>query len=62
MEKNLKNNSKGFLRKLGVFGFDEVEPIILAALVSEDPILLIGEAGTGKTFLLNSISEAMRLE
>ncbi|MFM7901412.1 MAG: hypothetical protein ACKPAD_05440, partial [Bacteroidota bacterium] len=61
MEKNPKNNSKGFLRKLGVFGFDEVEPIILAALVSEDPILLIGEAGTGKTFLLNSISEAMRL-
>ncbi|MEY3350085.1 MAG: hypothetical protein RIQ50_196 [Bacteroidota bacterium] len=62
MEKNQKKKSKGFLRKLGVFGFDEVEPIILAALVSEDPILLIGEAGTGKTFLLNSISEAMRLE
>lgn len=62
MEKKQPTKSKGFLRKLGVFGFDEVEPLILAALVSEDPILLIGEAGTGKTFLLNSISEAMRLE
>lgn len=50
------------LRPLRVFGFDELEPLILAALVSEDPILLIGQAGTGKTFLLNSISEAMNLE
>jgi MoxR-like ATPase len=47
---------------LGVFGFDAVEPVILAALVSGDPILLIGKAGTGKTYLLNSISEAMGLE
>jgi len=47
MEKKQPTKSKGFLRKLGVFGFDEVEPLILAALVSEDPILLIGEAGTG---------------
>ena len=27
-----------------------------------DPLLLIGRAGTGKTFLLNSISEALGLE
>lgn len=51
-----------FLERLGVYGFGSVEPLILAALVSEDPILLIGKAGTGKTFLLNSISEAMGLE
>ena len=55
--------AKGSLiRPLRVFGFDAIEPVILAALVSEDPILLIGKAGTGKTYLLNSISEAMRLE
>lgn len=47
---------------LGVYGFDAVEPVILAALISGDPILLIGKAGTGKTYLLNSISEAMGLE
>lgn len=53
---------KHFLRKLGVYGFDAVEPVILAALISEDPLLLIGKAGTGKTFLLNSLSEALNLE
>jgi len=51
-----------FLNTIGVYGFDEVEPLILAALISEDPILLIGKAGTGKTFLLNSISETLGLE
>ena len=51
-----------FLKQLGVFGYDDVEPVILAALVSEDPLLLIGRAGTGKTFLLNSLSEALGLE
>lgn len=56
------NQKLSFFRRLGVFGFDKVEPLILAALVSGDPILLIGKAGTGKTFLLNSISEAMGLE
>lgn len=50
------------LRLLGVYGYDSVEPVILAALVTEDPLLLIGRAGTGKTFLLNSLSEALGLE
>jgi MoxR-like ATPase len=51
-----------YLQDLGVFGFDRYEVIILAALVSEDPMLLIGRSGTGKTFLLNSLSEALGLE
>jgi MoxR-like ATPase len=51
-----------FLRGLGVFGYDSVEPVVLAALVSGDPLLLIGRHGTGKTFLLNSLSEALGLE
>jgi MoxR-like ATPase len=53
---------RGHLASLGVYGFDGVEPVILAALVSEDPLLLIGRSGTGKTFLLNSLSEALGLE
>lgn len=53
---------KSYLRDLGVYGFDHLEPLILASLISEDPILLIGKAGTGKTYLLNSISEALALE
>jgi MoxR-like ATPase len=51
-----------YLQELGVFGFDRYEVIILSALVSEDPMLLIGRSGTGKTFLLNSLSEALGLE
>ena len=50
------------LSALGVFGFDTVEPVILAALITEDPMLLVGNSGTGKTFLLNSLSEALGLE
>ncbi len=49
---------KNFFNRLGVYGFDPVEPLVIAALVSGDPLLLIGKGGTGKTFLLNSISEA----
>ena len=50
------------LARLGVFGFDAVEPVILAALVTEDPLLLIGPSGTGKTYLLNTLSETLGLE
>jgi len=53
---------KSYLEALDVFGFDKVEPAILAALVTEDPLLLIGKSGTGKTFLLNSLSEELGLE
>lgn len=51
-----------YLEGLEVFGFEKVEPAILVALVTEDPLLLIGRSGTGKTFLLNSLSEEMGLE
>ena len=46
----------------GVYGFDDVEPLIFAALVTEDPLLLIGPSGTGKTYLLNTLSEVLALE
>jgi len=54
--------STGYLAALGAYGFEPQEPIVLAALVSADPLLLIGRSGTGKTFLLNSISDALGLE
>src|SRR6187455_1254729 len=54
--------SLGRLAALGAYGFEAQEPLILAALATGDPILLIGRSGTGKTFLLNSISEALGLE
>lgn len=50
------------LAALGIHGYDRIAPAIVAALVSGDPLLLIGKAGTGKTFLLNRIAEALGLE
>ena len=52
----------GILRRLGIQGFDAIEPVILAALLTEDPLLLIGHAGTGKTLLLNNLARALGLE
>lgn len=66
MIKRMKNTGNlsptGILRRLGIFGFDALEPVILAALLSEDPLLLIGNAGTGKTLLLNTLARALGLE
>jgi hypothetical protein len=45
------------LPDLGVYGFDRYEPVILASLVTEDPMLLIGRSGTGKTFLTSRLVE-----
>ena len=50
------------LKALGVYGFEDQELAILTALVTCDPLLLIGRSGTGKTYLLNSLSEALHLE
>ena len=55
-------NQASYIEPLGVYGYNHVEPIILASLVTEDPLLLIGKAGTGNPFLLNSLSEALGLE
>lgn len=53
--------SLGILAALGLFGWEEVEPAILAALVTEEPLLLIGPHGTGKSMLLERLAEAMGL-
>jgi MoxR-like ATPase len=54
--------NESYLCGIGVYGFEPVELVILASLVTEDPLLLIGPCGTGKTYLLNSLSEALGLE
>lgn len=51
----------GILRRLGVVGFDALEPVILAALATETPLLLIGPHGTAKSLLLTRLCEAMGL-
>lgn len=52
----------GWLNRIGIHGYDQLEDIVLASLVTGDPLLLIGKSGTGKTFLLNALSAALGLE
>ncbi len=47
------------LEEYGVFGFQEIAKPILSALVSEEPILLVGEHGIGKTLLAEKLALAL---
>ena len=53
----------GVLTKaLGLEGWEKLEPVILAALASEEPLLLVGRHGAAKSFLLERLAEALELE
>ena len=39
-----------------------IEPVVLAALITAEPLLLIGPHGTGKSYLLNRLAAALRLQ
>lgn len=47
---------------LGLEGWAHLEPVVLAALASGDPLLLIGRHGTAKSFLLERLAESLALE
>jgi MoxR-like ATPase len=47
---------------LGLEGWAALEPVILAALASAEPLLLVGRHGAAKSFLLERLAEALRLE
>ena len=47
--------------QLGLYGWKNLEPIVLAALSTEMPMLLIGRHGSAKSFILERISEALKL-
>ncbi|MBC8245567.1 MAG: AAA family ATPase [Verrucomicrobia bacterium] len=47
---------------LGLEGWANLEPVVLAALASEDPLLLIGRHGSAKSFLLERLAKALELE
>ncbi|MDP3735234.1 MAG: AAA family ATPase [bacterium] len=50
------------LQLLGIVGYDSVESVVIAALATEAPLLIIGPHGTAKSLLLNLLAEALRLE
>ena len=52
---------QSLLRQLGIIGIDHLEPVILAAIATEQPLLLIGTHGTAKSLLLSRLCEALDL-
>jgi len=50
------------LERLGIFGYRRVEPVVIAALATEEPLLLVGAHGTAKSLLLNRLAGALGLE
>ena len=61
-ENNTTDNRPSLLSSIGLFGLSHLEPVILAALVTEAPLLLIGPHGTGKSLLLTRIAGVLGLE
>ena len=47
---------------LGLYGRSHLEPVLLAALASESPMLLIGKHGSAKSFILERLAESLGLE
>ncbi len=49
------------LDKMHIYGWEEIEPLILVSLVTRRPLLLIGECGTNKTEGVKRIAESLNL-
>ena len=49
-------------RPLGLEGWTQYEPILVAALTTQDPMLLIGPHGSAKSFLLERLAQVLNLE
>ena len=44
---------------LGLYGWTKAEPVILAALLSEEPLLIVGPHGCAKSFVLERLAESL---
>jgi MoxR-like ATPase len=49
-------------RGLGIHGWSKLDPVLLAALATESPLLLVGPHGTAKTLLVERLAGALGLE
>ncbi len=48
------------LSKLGIFGWKEAdENLVLASLLTGDPLLLVGNHGCAKTHVANKVAQAL---
>ena len=61
-KREVSTNTSVYLTKpLGLLGWDNLEPVLLAALATKEPLLLIGKHGTAKSFLLERLAQALDL-
>jgi hypothetical protein len=51
-----------FTQPLGLEGWAAYEPVLIAALASGEPLLLIGAHGSAKSFLLERLAQSLGLE
>ena len=51
----------GPFKRLGLHGLEDLAPVLVAALATEEPLLLIGPHGTAKSLLLTRIATALAL-
>jgi len=49
-------------KPLGLVGWSEHEAVLLAALVTGDPLILIGPTGSAKSLLLERLAESLEME
>ncbi len=61
MEQPQRTDRATPLRDLGVVGWDSIDPVIVAALATESPILLVGSHGTAKSLVLERLARALGL-
>lgn len=47
---------------LGLYGWTAMEPVLLAALITEEPLLLVGSHGCAKSFLLERLAESLQMQ
>ncbi len=51
----------GITRSLGIQGWGHLDPVLLAALATQSPLLLVGPHGTAKSLLIERIAGALGL-
>jgi len=56
-----RKRGAGFLERLGLVGYGALEPVVLAALALEAPVLLVGPHGTAKSLLVERLAGALGL-
>ena len=61
-ETTVKETQSLITEPLGLYGWKREEPVLLAALLSEEPLLLVGAHGCAKSFVLERLAEALGMK